>query len=963
MRTPPLPSAALKLLARLTLALTPALLGAAHAAGTPAGTVIQNTATLEFTPPGEPPVSVPTPPVTTTVQAVCSVSALPNGTVAQPGQSAALLPGESTTFRYVVTNTGNAANTVTLGVRPDVASQFTPGDLSVHRDANGNGQIDPDEGALTSLILGADAGATLLVRATTQASDRGAAYPNLLVRCGSNVRGLDGETDEDNVARLTVSDPPALTLEKTFTPATLRPGDETTVTLTARNAGNGPSRAVTVTDVLNTPELRDFVFVSGSARLSGSAAPAATTEYSADGQAWQAAETSPVAGIRARVDSLAPGATLTLTFRLRSPEVTGTRRNVAQLRSGDISVDAPADVTLRYQPLIALGPLGNPQALPGGELSSDDLQRRANALLNTEVCFPHTAQNLGDRTDTLTVSGRVETGEGTLRFTERDGTPIAEPFRTDLAPQGTKDFNACYVPTRANVSSATEAFRAVLTATSSRGAADNLTVDVLTTVAPLTLNPVKSGDVSGLVEPGQLLTYHLRLTNTQSFPLTDVVVRDSLRNLLVFDASGTLIRTDLLDFVSADQGGTLEGETVVWRLARLDPGQSFDLTLQVRVPQGTPDGARAVNVFTVSSGELPDPVPSNPVVNGVFRSGNLTLVKTSSPAVVAYGQTITYTFTVTNRSATGVLEAIKVQDTLPTGLTYVEGSSLLNGTEITPVVTGRTYVWEIPGLAPGASAVITFDAVVTPDAGTQIRNSAIATAVSNNGETQTPPSSAVNTIDPLIFGRNTADLVGYVFQDVNRNGIYDRAVDLPVLNARVILAGGRAALTDAQGRYHFRNLMEGEAALRLDPNSVAHAPLSVPQDAGRPGSRLIYVRNLTSADFPLAPDAGDIAVVRDTTLRVTSTLPLQTPQTLTVRKQVFEQEPGVYLVQLTLGASTDLSGVELNDPLPQGAELLDGQHALTFTTLPGGERVLTYRFRWAGDLKGAVTDPAARWRY
>ena len=959
MRTPPL----LTLLASLTLALSP-LSGAAHAAGTPAGTVIQNQADLEFTPEeGGPPTRLPTPPVTTAEQAVCSVSALPTGSVAQPGQSAALLPGETTTFRYVVTNTGNAANTLNLGVSPDAASQFTPGDLSVHRDANGNGQIDPDEPALTRLTLDADAGTALLVRATTQASDRGAAYPNLIASCASNVRDLPGETDRDNVARLTVSDPPALTLEKTFTPATLRPGDETTVTLTARNAGNGPSRAVTVTDLLNTPELRDFVFVSGSARLSGSAAPAATAEYSADGQAWQAAETSPVAGIRARMDSLAPGASLTLTFRLRSPEVTGTRRNVAQLRSGDVSVDAPADVTLRYQPLIALGPLGNPQALPGGELSSDDLQSKANALLNTEVCFPHTVQNLGDRPDTITVSGRVQTGEGTIRFTERDGTPITEPFRTDLAPQGTKDFNACYVPRKANASSAAEAFRAVLTAQSSRGAADNLTVDVLTTVSPLTLNPVKSGDVSGLVEPGQVITYTLNVTNTQTFALTNVEIRDRLRALQIFDASGALIRTDLLDFIEADQGGVLDGESVVWRLARLNPGQAVTLTLKARVPQGTPDGARAVNVFTVSSSELTTPVPSNPVVNGVFRSGNLTLVKTSSPAVVAYGQTITYTFTVTNRSATGALDTIRVQDTLPAGLEYVQGSSLLNGTEIVPAVDGRTYTWLIPGLAPGASAVITFDAVVTPDAGTQIRNSAVATAVSNNGETKTPPSSAVNTIDPLIFGRNTADLVGYVFQDVNRNGIYDRAVDLPVLNARVILASGRTALTDAQGRYHFRNLLEGEAALRLDPNSVAYAPLSVPQDAGRPGSRLIYVRNLTSADFPLAPDAGDIAVVRDTTLRVTSTLPLQTPQTLTVRKQVFEQEPGVYLVQLTLGASADLSGVELNDPLPQGSELLDGQNALTFTTLPAGERVLTYRFRWAGDLKGAVTDPAARWRY
>ncbi|ALW90218.1 hypothetical protein AUC44_00885 [Deinococcus actinosclerus] len=950
-------------MASLTLALSP-LSGAAHAAGTPAGTVIQNQAELEFTPEeGGPPTRLPTPPVTTTVQALCAVSALPNGSVAQPGQSAALLPGEATTFRYVVTNSGNATNTLALTVVPDAASQFTPGDLSVHRDANGNGQIDPDEPALTSLTLDADAGATLLVRASTQAADRGSAYPNLSVRCASNVREQPGEVDEDNVARLTVGDPPALTLDKTFTPAALRPGEVTTVTLTARNAGNGASRAVTITDVLNTPELRDFVFVSGSARLSGSAAPDATIEYSADGQSWQAAEPAAVGGVRARVNTLAPGATLTLTFALRSPEVTGTRRNVAQLRSGDVTVDAPADVTLRYQPLIALGPLGNPQALPGGELSSDDLQRKANALLNTEVCFPHTAQNLGDRPDTLTISGRVQTGEGAVRFTERDGTPIPEPFRTDLAPQATKDFNACYVPRKASASSAAEAFRAVLTATSSRGAADNLTVDVLTTVAPLTLNPVKSGDASGLVEPGQVITYTLNVTNTQSFALTNVEIRDSLRALQILDASGTLIRTDLLEFISADQGGVLDGERVVWRLTRLDPGQAVTLTLKARVPQGTPDGARAVNVFTVSSGELTTPVPSNPVVNGVFRSANLTLVKTSSPAVVAYGQTITYTFTVTNRSATGALDTIRVQDTLPAGLVYVEGSSLLNGTEIVPTVDGRTYTWLIPGLAPGASAVITFDAVVTPEAGTQIRNSAVATAVSNNGETKTPPSSAVNTIDPLIFGRNTADLVGYVFQDVNRNGVYDRAVDVPVLNARVILAGGRLALTDAQGRYHFRNLLEGEVALRLDPNSVAYAPLSVPQDAGRPGSRLLYVRNLTSADFPLAPDAGDIAVVRDTTLRVTSTLPLATPQTLTVRKQVFEQEAGVYLVQLTLSASADLSGVELNDPLPQGATLLDGQPALTFTTLPAGERVLTYRFRWAGDLKGAVTDPAARWRY
>ncbi|WP_199188325.1 DUF7933 domain-containing protein [Deinococcus arcticus] len=966
----------LKTLAALALT----LLSPAFAAGTPAGTVIENQATLEFTPEGGPPTSIPTPPVTTVVQPICAVSVVPSGTVAQPGQSFSLLPGESATLRYTLTNAGNAANTVNLRAAVEAASQFTPGGLAIRADSNGNGVLDDSDAAVQSVTLAADASATLFVPATTAASNRGDAFVNLIASCATNASGRPGETDDDNVGRIRVGEPPELTLTKTFSPVNpiftqslkpqavgtlpeLRPGQETDVILTARNTGAGASRPVTITDFLNTPDMRDFVFISGSARVQGSG----VLEYSADGTAWTGTETSPVAAIRVRTESLAPGATLTLSFRLRAPaDATGTRRNVGLLRSGDIAVDAPADVVLRYTPAIALGPISNPQALPGGELSEDDKQTKQVALIGQEVCFPHTVQNLGDRPDTITVTGRAARGQATIRFTERDGTPITEPFRVpELAPQATKDFNACYLIRSGSVSSALEELRIELRAQSSRGAPDNLTVDVVLSVAQNLLSPVKTGSAgSGLVAPGQEITYTLSFTNAQSFALTGVVIRDNLRNLRILDAGGNLIRTDALEFISADQGGVLEGDTVVWRFTRLNPGEAVTLTLRARVPQSTPDGALAVNTFTVVSAEVPEPTESNPVQNGVFNQANLSMVKTSSPDRVAYGQTITYTFTVTNRSATAALQTIRVQDTLPAGLVYIEGSSRLNGTPIVPTVTGRTYVWEIPGLAPGASAVITFDAEVTPEAGTQIRNSAIATAISNNGQTQTPVSSAVNTIDPLIFGRTTADVVGYVFLDTNRNGIYDRGTDIPYQNARVILAGGRIALTDAQGRYHFRNLVEGTHALRLDPNSVWAQNLSVPQDAGRPGSRLVYVRSLTSVDFPLAPDYGEIAVIRDTTLRVAAGLPLQTPQTLTIRKQVFAGEvAGEYRVQLILSSSADLSAVRVDDPLPAGAELIDGQNVLTYDTLPGGERAVTYRFRWTGDPKGAVTDPTASWRY
>ena len=66
---------------------------------TPAGTEIINQASAEYIAPesGTPSTAVSNV-IRTVVQAVCSVSVTPDGTVAQPGQSAALLPGEAPRF-------------------------------------------------------------------------------------------------------------------------------------------------------------------------------------------------------------------------------------------------------------------------------------------------------------------------------------------------------------------------------------------------------------------------------------------------------------------------------------------------------------------------------------------------------------------------------------------------------------------------------------------------------------------------------------------------------------------------------------------------------------------------------------------------------------------------------------------------------------------------------------------------
>ncbi|WP_161881835.1 DUF11 domain-containing protein [Deinococcus alpinitundrae] len=900
---------------------------------TPAGTVIENRATLDYQPEDQnsPPGTVVSPPVQTVIIAQCVPSVLPDGSVGNPGQVVTVLPGEDGLLRYTLANSGNTDSTFALSAPQDPASAFNLSGVTIYADYNGNNQIDSNEGPITSLLLKADQVVALLVSFNTSSAARGAAYLNLVAACPT---AEGGAVDDNNVGKVQASEPPVLNLGKSFSQSVVRPGDQVGVTVTANNSGQGASREVVITDRLDTPDLIDFKFIGGSASTN-----AGTLEYTADGTTWATSEPGTVRGVRVRVASLLPGASVTFGFRLTAPaQASGTRTNLAILQSADINLEARATIEVRYTPKIALGPINNPEALPGGELSSDDTQTRALAFLNRELCFQHTLKNLGDVDDNLSVSGQVVTGNATIRLTELGGAPLKQPIA--LAPGGLYSFAACYTPTSVATPAGAEALRVVLTATSAQGGAQNQTIDVVTTITDVLPQLLKTVAPSGVVKQGAQLTYTLNVTNPLSVPLRNVVITDSL------DAN--------LTFVSADNGGTLQGGAVIWKFDSLAAGASINLTLVTQVKPETPDDTVIKNSFTLKSDEFGEQIPSNEVTTPVFGS-SLIFAKTSTPAEAAIGDTITYTFTVTNPSKAATFRRVEIVDTMPVGIQYQPGSSRLDGTPIgDPSVDGQKYTWVISNLGPGQTAAITFEALVTPNVGTTITNVAIVNAISSENVPQSNQSQATNRIRARVF-EPICDIVGSVFIDVNRSGTYDKGSDIPMVNARVILANGRTALTDVQGRYHFANLKEGFWALRLDPSSIYAQNLSVPQDGGLSGSRGVMCRQLTSVDFPLAPIAGDIGVIRDTTLKMGS---------FSVHKQVFTTpEANTYLVQLTLSTPAALPGFTLQDPLPQGATLLDGQNTLSLDPLPEGSRAVTYRFRFGGDQKAAVTDPSAEWRY
>ncbi|MFC5849781.1 DUF11 domain-containing protein [Deinococcus petrolearius] len=921
------PALRLTLLTGLLAGATPAL-----AAGSPAGTAITNQATASYdavTPGGD--TRSDSNVVTTTVQAVCAVSVTPGGTVAAPGQSTDILPGERAVFRYTVTNAGNTAATLPLAARSETASAFAPG-LALYADLNRNGGLDSGEPAIGGVDLAADASADVLLVADAGQGDRGDAFVNLVASCG-------GSQSSANVSRVRVGAPPVLNVTKTFTPALVRPGTETTVNVSAGNSGQSGSREVVLTDPLSDQLAQGLSFVPGSA-----SADRGTLEYTTDGTTWSAQETQPVRGVRVRVPSLAPAETLTLKFRmLAAPGAEGRAiPNTATVQSRDLSASSTATADVRYLPGVALGPLDRPLAPEG---TAEDTQTRAFAVVGQQVCFDHTVQNTGDVADNFRVVVTYPQGAAQATLLGPDGAALVQPLA--LVPGQTSAVRVCYTPAQ------TGPLEALLTVRGERGTG-NTTRDLVSAIEtglPELRKSVTATSADGTalaagatVAVGDRLSYTLTVRNPYARPLTGVVVSDPL--------------PAHVDALGVSGGGTLSGaagtQVAEWRLGTLAPGESRTLKVEAVVSSRAVDGEALTNVFNLVTTELPTPLPSNAVATPVW-SAQLLIAKTVSARTVTYGDRLTYTLRIRNASATTAVVDAVVTDTPARGLLYLPGTATLDGQPLAdPVATDGQLSWTVASIPAGGEVVITYAIRVTPEAGSELDNVVQVVGTGAGGAARAIASNnakATVRLDPLKFAP-VSDVLGVVYVDRNRNGRYDAGLDTPIERARVVLAGGRLALTDAAGRYHFANVGFGTQALRLDPSTVPYPPLAVPGDGGLSGTRTVQVRGLTGVDFPLAPLGGEAGALRRTTLQIGD---VQIDKVVTA-------VPGGYAVALTLRTPRALPDFRLEDPLPGGAALKEGRNTLS-TTLGAGETKLTYRFDWTGEARAATTDPVVSWRY
>ena len=916
---------------------------------TPSGTQITNRASAQFDD-----AEGRTAPVTysntvlTTVQDICGVSVLPSGSVAAPALSRDALPGDTVLFPYTLTNSGNVTSTFAVRTQLEAGNPLTTV-LSAHLDLNRNGQVDPAEPAVQEVTLDAGASVTVLVRTETAPTiETGQSFINLVASCA------DGSSaDTDNVSALVVGTPPEVQVQKAFEPAKILPGQETTVRISAVNSGVRDSREVVLTDLLTEQLAQGLEFVAGSA-----SSPAGRTEYF-DGERWQVEPPSQVLGVRTVASQLAPGARAELTFRLRARDAADGRQflNVATAVASGRESSANATLSVRYTPAVALGPVGHSNAEEG---SPADTQTKPFAKSGQEVCFDHGLRNTGDVADLFTITVTYPEGRAKHVLYDEHNRPLALPIY--LEPGQRVYVRVCYTPEELPVT-------ALITATGERGSS-NSTTDYLRPLPQLVKTVVDPQDTR-TVQAGELVTYQLQVTNIYGAELKDVRISDPL-------PAG-------VDYVSSQAGGQVTGtpgaQVVHWDFASLAPGESRTVELTVRVSDRVKMGETIANTFNLVSSELPavDGIPlviSEPAT--VQLPVQIQVAKQASTQQVNVGDRVTFTLTITNPSPAADLTPVDIVDMLadPSVLDYIPGSATLSygqqdaepladpkmqtrvldrplgnyqaGDEVSEVM-----LWTLPTLKAGQSATLTYDMRVQASAAQQssLRNYVLVSGIGPSGATDiAEDSSEAEVVVNLQLFRPLGEVIGTVYVDRNRSGTYDKGVDTPVNRARVVLAGGRTALTDQHGRFSFLNVPLGSHALRLDPGTVPYAPLVMPQEATS-GTQTVHVRGLTSADFPLAPLGGEIDVIRRTTLNAGP---------LTVNKTVSRTAQG-YRVDLSLKSDRPLPGLRLSDPLPAGATLLSGTAGFE-GTLPAGEHRISYTFSYSGEPRSAVTDPQLEWR-
>ena len=560
-----------------------------------------------------------TPYTDTSPQVITTVSA-PSLTI-NKSHSGSLIAGEPTTFTLAVSNVGNSP---TDGSTVTVTDPFPADSFSSIATAGGDGWSCVIDGLTLTCsrsdpLAANDSYPPILVDATV-ADPAPSTIVNTATVSGGGSAPASGS---DGGGTSGLAD---LSLTKTVDDTTVFSGDTVTFTLAVQNAGPSSVRNVTVSDPIDTASFGDV-----------------------DAEASQGSCDTTVS---CSLGSIAPNgtATITVTATVLARNTTLTNTASASSSTPDPNPDnnsASATVTVLGTADLSIAKTGTAHPIAGGSdsytltVSNNGPDSAQGVVVNDTLPSQFTASTASGPGFTCT----VPTGAGgTVVCTDPTLTTAASPVQITIT--GTVAANAAgqTIHDAATVTSNT----ADPDQTNNTATFDQLVGLVADlSIAKAALLSDGTTPVTNPLAVGDTFFYALTVTNHGPDDATGVVVTDPLPTGMTL--TGTV-----------PAGCSVSGGTVTCKRPTVTAGSSVTFNLDVSIGQGAANTAPQ-NTATVSS-TTPDPDltdNSSSTTVGVGNVANLSLTKNASPQNANVGDTVTFTYTVTNSVPVGEAAAAR----------------------------------------------------------------------------------------------------------------------------------------------------------------------------------------------------------------------------------------------------------------------------------------------------------------
>jgi uncharacterized repeat protein (TIGR01451 family) len=327
-----------------------------------------------------------------------------------------------------------------------------------------------------------------------------------------------------------------------------------------------------------------------------------------------------------------------------------------------------------------------------------------------------------------------------------------------------------------------------------------LTSTVTTMVQAPTITISKT-DGRTTAEPGDLLTYTLRITNTGTMTATGLIITDVLPAEVDYTP---------WDAIPDETGQT--GQTLVWdNVGPIAPGGgTVTIEIPVAVAPAVPNGTVLTDTLTVQYENLVGYTYGLRTATDTtaVTAPVLTISKSDSPDPVLTGNRISYTLAYANNGPTSATNVI-ITDVVPLSTTIPSCSGGVSCTISNGVVSWT--IGEVPS-GEGGTGTVGFSVLVshTVDTGTLIRNEDYGILSDQTGFVS-------GTLVTTLVSKAAAYYDVYTFEDADGDGVYGGGESgLGGITVTLSTAVDPITTTDASGYARFRVETAGPVSVTAD---------------------------------------------------------------------------------------------------------------------------------------------------